>query len=203
MTCNQTLLSFSDSGFSKEQTKGYAIRGSNFMRQGKALRDGLDHRKGDTIFHLIDSQCQSYKHVTRSTFSAETSAMTATIDNAYPLLITLQELCHGCLTKEAAKQLRETGGLVWYNEVIIDAMSVFAAITAAVPKPPSEKNLAGHLYWTRQLIDKQIIKRLRWSDTRDMNADCHTKGSVERSTILALMAGYFVFKHSTKAHPPD
>ena len=39
---------------------------------------------------------------------------------------------------------------------------------------------------------------LRWCDTRDMTADCHTKGCVDRAAILALMRGEFQFVHAVR-----
>ena len=35
-----------------------------------------------------------------------------------------------------------------------------------------------------------------------MTADCHTKGSIDRSAILALMQGRFAFKHDVKDYRP-
>ena len=77
-------------------------------------------------------------------------------------------------------------------------MSLWSAIAAAVVKVPTEKNMAVHLFWLRELLTTGAIKVLRWCDTRDMTADCHTKGSIDRAAILELMKGNFKFEHEVK-----
>ena len=64
------------------------------------------------------------------------------------------------------------------------AVSVFAAIAASTVKIPSEKNLMGHLFWLRDLIDRKVLSHLQWADTRDMSSDGHTKGSIDREMLL-------------------
>ena len=81
-------------------------------------------------------------------------------------------------------------------------MSVWAAIAATTVKMPSEKNLAGHLYWLRQLIDNQVLNHLQWADTRDMSSDGHTKGKIDRDMLLKVMLGEFQYKHETKLYLP-
>ena len=39
---------------------------------------------------------------------------------------------------------------------------------------------------------------MRWCDTRDMTADAHTKGSIDRKVLLQLMLGIFAFVYKTK-----
>ena len=80
----------------------------------------------------------------------------------------------------------------------IDAMSVYQAVTASHLKPPSEKSLAGHIFWLRELLDLGIISWLQWLDTRDMSADGHTKGSVDRKVLLDLMRGILDKQHPSK-----
>ena len=194
MVCSRFLQAHSDSGFSKEQEKGYGIRGANFLRVGKDL-NGLE------VFHLIESQCRSHKHVTRSTFSSETLAAVAAADYLIPLTLTLQEVVYGPVSAFEARRLREEGGFQFKSMLVVDAMSLFAAVSAAQVKVPAERSLAGHLFWLRELLDRKVINTLRWCDTRDMTADCHTKGSIARQTILELMLGDFTFKHKVLDFP--
>ena len=77
-------------------------------------------------------------------------------------------------------------------------MSLWSAIAAIAVRIPTEKNLAVHMFWLKQLLTIKAIKVLRWCDTRDMNADCHTKGSIDRACILRLMTGDFAFVHPIK-----
>ncbi|CAE8594372.1 unnamed protein product [Polarella glacialis] len=195
MNCQRQVEAHSDSGFSKEQEKGYGIRGANIMRKG------VERCSGDVVYHLVESQCQSHKHVTRSTFSAETLAAVAAADSLIPVGLTFHEIVHGPCSPSQARRLREEGGYAFNSVLTVDAMSLFAAVAAHTVKVPSEKNLAGHLFWLRELLDRQVINTLQWCDTRDMTADCHTKGSIDRAAILSLMKGIFKFEHETKKYP--
>ena len=101
------------------------------------------------------------------------------------------------------KEARENGGLAFRCILTIDAMSVWAAIAAATVKIPSEKNLAGHLFWLRELIDRKVLTQIQWADTRDMSSDGHTKGKIEREMLLKVMLGEFQYQHATKLFPPS
>ena len=81
-------------------------------------------------------------------------------------------------------------------------MSLFAAVAAHNIKIPAEKNLAVHLFWLKQLLNRGIISQLQWVDTRDMNAEGHTNGSIDRTALLQLMLGVFSYAHATKLYPP-
>ena len=195
MKCSNELLAHSDSGFSKEQDKGYGIRGSNIMRKGT-------NSSNETVYHLLESVSRSHKQVTRSTFSAETLAAVACADDLIPLLITFHEIKHGPITAHQARELRENGGLAFKSTLAVDAMSLFTAVAAHTVKIPQEKNLAIHLFWLRELLDNKVLSALEWCDTRDMSADCHTKGSIARDVILALMNGELNYTQQTKTYPP-
>ncbi len=77
-------------------------------------------------------------------------------------------------------------------------MSMFAAISVATVRVPSEKSLACHLFWLQELLEIGLLNDLQWADTRDMSADGHTKGSIDRKVISDLMNGLFKFQHCTK-----
>ena len=80
-------------------------------------------------------------------------------------------------------------------------MSLFAAIAASTVKVPSEKNLAGHLFWLRELLDRKVITHIQWADTRDMVADCMTKGGVLRTMIQNLCThGKVILSQECKVH---
>ena len=185
MVCLKQLECHSDSGFTKEQDKGYGIRGANFMRIGR------DRRSSELVRHLLDSQCRSHKTVTRSTFSSETLAAVGAADELMPMALTLHEVYCGPRSASETRRLREEGALAFETMLTIDAMSLFAAVSASSVRVPTEKNLALHLFWLRELLDKQLLSKLRWTDTRDMTADAHTKGCIPRDALLALMKGVF------------
>ena len=78
----------------------------------------------------------------------------------------------------------------------IDAMSVYAAITATYIKHPSEKGLLCHVQFVRECLDSGVLKALSWIDTRDMHADGLTKGAVDRIALHQVMDGYLKYMHS-------
>ena len=43
---------------------------------------------------------------------------------------------------------------------------------------------------------------MQWCDTRDMTADGHTKGSIDRQLLLEVMVGTQVYKHDVKSFAP-
>ena len=207
MVCGSHLLTHSDSGFSKEQEKGYGIRGANYIRCGKSGTDGVQTggprqtaagASQPQVVHLLESLCRSHKHVTRSSFGSECLALVAATDSMIPLALTLHEVAKGSISASEARRLREEGGLAYRLTVATDNLGLFTATTSTTVKIPAERSLAGHLFWLRELLDHRVINTLQWVDTRDMTADCHTKGSVDRQAILDLMAGRLKLNHEIK-----
>ena len=84
----------------------------------------------------------------------------------------------------------------------IDAESVYKSLTSKDLKTPTENTLLGHVAWLRELLDLGIIEKLCWCDTRDMTADGHTKGSIDREPLIRLMKGYQTFSYETKTYIP-
>jgi len=80
----------------------------------------------------------------------------------------------------------------------VDAMSVYAAVTATFIKTPAEKSLLCHIQFIRELLDRGVYQAMCWLDTRDMLADGLTKGCVDRSLLHLAMDGHFQFKHDVK-----
>ena len=114
----------------------------------------------------------------------------------------LHEIERGSASAATARALRESGN--WHAQVVVcvDAMSVYAAITATCIKIPAEKSLWTHVQYIRELLDKGILKFLVWLDTRDMHADGLTKGAVDRAAIQAIMNGTVNFTKELKAWRP-
>ena len=126
----------------------------------------------------------------------------ACADDLIPLLITFHEIKHGPITAHQARELRENGGLAFKSTLAVDAMSLFTAVAAHTVKIPQEKNLAIHLFWLRELLDNQVLSALEWCDTRDMTADGHTKGCIDRKGLIDVMQGIQEFKHPVKKYSP-
>ena len=82
--------------------------------------------------------------------------------------------------------------------VVIDADSVFTAVTAQQVKPPAERSLLVHLQWLRELLDGHVLHTLAWCDTRDMVSDALTKGSVDRARVHATMDGQLIIEFPAK-----
>ena len=84
----------------------------------------------------------------------------------------------------------------------IDAEGVYKSLTSRDLKTPAEKTLLGHVCYIRELLQLGLIASLQWCDTRDMTADGHTKGCIDRTLILELMRGYQKFVHEVKSYRP-
>ena len=109
--------------------------------------------------------------------------------------MTLHELEHGVMTPEQLKRLREQGGLKLEVTLTIDAESVYKSLTSKDLKVPTEKTLIGQVAWLREMIDLDLIHNVCWCDTRDMTADGHTKGAIDRQLLLQLTDGRHNFKY--------
>lgn len=149
--------------------------------------------------HLIDWNCCTLKVVTRSTFTSELQACIAATDAALAICLSLEEIAQGPMKPEVAMKARETGGLTTKISVKIDAMSIISALSVERPKAPAESSLLVHLLWLKQLVDNNVLNELAWVDTRDMSADGHTKGSIDRRQLLDLCRGVLTQVHPSKA----
>ena len=83
-----------------------------------------------------------------------------------------------------------------------DAESVYKSLSSKDLNCPTEKTLMGHVAWLRQLLDRGLIWEIQWCDTRDMTADGHTKGSIDRALLKDIMDGKQVFNHAVKKYKP-
>ena len=111
MMCSDIIQLYSDSSFSREGDKGYALRGAVFLRVGKSSQ-------GSRCVNLIDAASQSHKLVVRSTFAAELLALTASIDQGFIILKSLREFRGGPMNPQMGVALRETGGYLIEFEVL-------------------------------------------------------------------------------------
>ena len=191
------LKIIADSSFKKEEEKGHSIRGVLHVRV-----DGTDLMSGG-IAHILDFASKALRFVTRSTFSAELMGGCDSFDHALLVLFILNELMVGVPDKLHTRTLRECGGFAIPAALYIDALSVFAAVTATFIKPPAEKGLLAHVQYLRELLDCDLLDALLWLDTRDMTADGMTKGAVERDALHLLMSGQLEFTHPPKLWRPS
>ena len=203
MKCSGEVDLHSDSGYRRmtgekgDDEKGYGMRGLCVLRRGQRI-DG----KGDAV-HLVETICKSHRLQVRSSYGAETLACAHGVDDAFPTLVTLHELTHGIMSPTTLKLLRERGNLLRIRVTLTtDAESVYKSLTSQDLKVPTEKSLLGHVAWIREMMALGIIENVQWCDTRDMTADGHTKGSIDRQLLLEVMAGKQQYRHGVKAHTP-
>ncbi len=78
----------------------------------------------------------------------------------------------------------EGGALSPGVDCVCDAKSVFDAINASDVGDPTESPLKLHVIALRDKLERGIIKRLWWADTRDMLADGLTKGGIPRGALV-------------------
>ena len=193
MNCTRTLECHSDSGFRREEDKeglvdGRSARGANFLRMG---RDASDKE----VCHFLDAQVGMTKVAVRSTFTAETHSVISTVDNAICLATTLHEIVCGPLAWSGAKRLTDEAGLYFQILVVTDAKNLLSALKVMNLKTPTEKNFLVHLAWLKDKLTCGVLHQLIWCDTRDMNADGHTKGCIKRDLLHSLMDGWRLIRH--------
>ena len=191
----QHLSIVADSAFKKEEEKGHSLRGTLYCR---AENQGTEaYHKGGTI-HLFEYLCKAIRNVTRSTFSAELHGACDSADLGILINLMQHEIQSGPVSKEQARILRDKGGYAMPMVLMIDALSVYAAITATYIKHPAEKSLLSHIQFIREMLDSGVLDALLWIDTRDMLADGLTKGTIDRADLHQAMQGYREFKHDFK-----
>lgn len=117
--------------------------------------------------------------------------------------MTLSELKHGVLSPLELKLHREQGGLKLSIVLTTDAEGAFKSLTSRDLKAPAEKTLLGHVSWIREILQIGLINAVQWCDTRDMTADGHTKGCIDRALLLQVMSGQQVYKHALKRYSPQ
>ena len=199
MTCDDELVIHSDSEYRRVEAtgdvKGYGMRGLCLLRRGVTVNK-------KPAVHLLDSVCKSHRLTIRSSYGAELLAAAHGVDEAYPTLITIMELKYGVIPPEKLKLFREQGGVRLKVTLTLDAESVYKSLTSRDLKVPTEKTLLGHVYWIRELLQLRVIESIQWCDTRDMTADGHTKGCIDRKMLLDLMTGHQTYQHDVKRHTP-
>ena len=129
------------------------------------------------------------KVAVRSTFTSETQGVISTADAAIVLATALHEIKAGPLALSEAARLTQEAGLGFEISVVTDAKNLLSALNVAQLKEPAEKNSIVHLMWLKDKLTEGVIRKLIWTDTRDMTVDGHTKGSIKRTALHMLMDG--------------
>ena len=193
------LRMISDAAFKKEEDSGHSMRGACYVRcLGNTTADMIKTVKG----HLLDYVARQQRRVTRATFTSELQGGCDTVDKGFLILQVLDELASGRSTAAEAIQRREHGGFAVPGALYLDALSVYASITATFVKTPADNGVLIHCLYLRELLDNNVIWALIWQDTRDMLADGLTKGSVDRKAIHDCMEGTIEIHHECKPWRP-
>ena len=121
------------------------------------------------------------------------------MDQGVHLLQMMHEVQHGPLQASQARDLLISGGYKIPMVLYVDAMSVFAAVTATFIKTPAEKSLLCHVQYLRELLDRGTLSAIVWLDTRDMISDGLTKGVISRKDLMKLMDGVLATLHAPKS----
>jgi len=193
------LKMVSDAAFKKEDDDCHALRGCAYLRAPGA--DDASFTKGGVV-HLIEFLSKTIRHVTRSTFSSELHAGCDSADLGVLIGLIMHEIQVGPVSATEARSLRLHGGYAVKLVLYVDAMSVYAAVTATNIKAPAEKSLLSHVQFLREMLEHKLLAALVWLDTRDMLADGLTKGTVERDVLQAAMAGLLHLRHENKVWIP-
>ena len=88
-----------------------------------------------------------------------------------------------------AARLSEEAGLGFKVSAVTTAKNLLSAPHVANLKVPAKKNLIAHLMWLKDKHTKGAVKKLMWTDTRDMTVDGRTKGSIKGDALRVLMDG--------------
>ena len=196
MTEPLRLVCWSDAAFKSipEDSSGLALRGCCILLTG-------DHdtspAAADQQCHLVEYMSKRQRRVVRSTFSAELNALIDALEVAILVQMAYHQIANGGSQSatELAAEL-EGGRLMPRIDAVVDAKAVFDAIAATDVCNPMECSLKLHLLSLRDKLAQGILKRLFWSDTRDMVADGMTKGGVNRALIKSVSdAGRLVLEH--------
>ena len=144
----------------------------------------------------MDFSAGTIKQIARSTFAAEGLNIILCVDWGIVLCHLLTEVKFGPLKFKDAMKSTDEGGYAVKLIVCTDAKNLLLAIGQPRIKAPAEKSFMTHLLWLRQKLEMGVLSQLRFIDTRDMTADGHTKGSINRSALRSLCAGILIQNHS-------
>ena len=194
------LRQYGDAAFKKEDDSGHSMRGALYIR---CNGNQWSEFQVTTVGHLIHFSGNRQRRVVRATFSAELMNACDTQDTCFLIAQAMHEMVTGDTSAACARNNRDNGGYKVPMVLLIDAMSVYAAITATFVKTPAESGVLCHLLFLRELLDKGILEALGWCDTRDMLADGMTKGAVDRDALHNVMEGEVSVKYPLKLWRPS
>ena len=175
------LVVVADAAFAALDTEGLALRGYFILLISDAGNGFLGG-----LLHILDYISRKQQHVCRSTFAAELFALLDACGAGSKVLLCLEESITGPQSATELAREQDNSELAINMEAVTDAKSVFDVVVNVKAVRASEVYLLIHILKLRELIRLRVLKKLWWTDTRDMITDGLTKGSVDRTAILAI-----------------
>ena len=191
------LVIVSDSAFTAISKDGLALRGY-FVLIVEA--GAVDHPGG--LLHVIDYVSRKQSHVCRATFAAELFALLDAIGAGLKIAAVLEEMSRGAKSAAALADVQDSGKYAMELHGVIDAKSVYDVVAQERQPKPTEEHLTVHVLKLKEFLNRGILRKLWWCDTRDMIADGLTKGVVDRSAILRISEqGEWHLQHPAIGYP--
>ena len=132
----------------------------------------LANEEGDIV--PICWSSKKVHRVVRSTLAGETLAMAEGIDEAIFIATLFMEITTGNATTDGLPIVCMT-----------DCKSLHDALQST--KHVTEKRLRLEISGIKDLIEKRIVKEVKWSDTRRQLADCLTKKGASPTVLLKTL----------------
>ena len=85
-------------------------------------------------------------------------------------------------------------------DAFTDSYSIFSYPRSQHLKMPADKSTFYHLAHLREVLDRHLVNRYIWIDTRDMVMDGMTKGLADRLALQAFMKGSWKIEHKYEIH---
>ncbi len=192
------LVGVTDAAFKAipDESSGLALRGCVIV-----LNTDCDTTPAspDGACNILEFQCRRQRRVVRSTFSGELNGLVDTLEVLLVIQICLHQIYHGC--EATAKSLADdldNGRLQPPADAAVDARSVFDCLAATDIGELVEGSLKLHVLSLRERLQSGTLRRLFWTDTRDMLADGLTKGTVPRDQLISVSnRGEYRTAHAT------
>ena len=174
------LVAISDSGFKGEGQDHLAIRSGII-----ALVSEEFPKLGVNQTQIIEYVSKKQTRVCRSTYSAELFSCIDVRGLALNVKMTITEVLQGTTTAATLSDALETGKMAIELDVVIDAAAVYENLIVEETnlKTPSDVAMLIHALKMKELLRRNQVSRLIWTDTRSMLADGLNKGSVSRDAL--------------------
>ena len=172
------MVCIADSAFRASDPDCLALRGATI---------GMTRCEVGGYLNILEFFCPKQTRVNRGTFGAELNNAVEATEFGILLQGFMMEVKYGCMPSQEIRDLQISGCRDIPLHTLIDAHSAFTAVIAEEIYCPSERQLLYTLKSLRDHLDARRLDCLHRIDTRDMLADCLTKGGVSRVEILKTM----------------